>query len=144
MSTTTQSARDVAGRYFDALARRDLDAMGALWAPEGFEHIAGQADVTGPEGVRGYFGELFGAFPDFALRVTQVVAEGDRVAVRTTPWATHLGPFRGRAATGNRVEVEGIGIFRMRGGRAVERRGLIDALGFLRQLGATVDYPSDG
>jgi hypothetical protein len=38
--------------YFDALARRDVEAMAAQWARDGQEHIAGQVDAVGPNGVR--------------------------------------------------------------------------------------------
>ena len=34
--------------YFDALARHDLDAIAAAWAPDGHCHVAGQADADGP------------------------------------------------------------------------------------------------
>ena len=37
--------------YFDALARHDLDAIAAAWAPDGVCHIAGQPDAGGPDGV---------------------------------------------------------------------------------------------
>src|ERR687898_926782 len=74
------NAEDVATRYFDALSRRDVDAMAALWAPDGDEHISGQVDTVGPSGVRAYFEELFAAFPDFALTVSSKVAQGERVA----------------------------------------------------------------
>ena len=47
----------VVSDYFDALARRDIEAMAAFWAPDGTEHIAGQVDTVGPSGVREYFTE---------------------------------------------------------------------------------------
>jgi ketosteroid isomerase-like protein len=56
------SADAVVKEYFDALSRRDVEAMAALWAPDGQEHIASQVDTVGPNGVRQYFTELFTAF----------------------------------------------------------------------------------
>ena len=53
--------------YFDALTRHDLDAIAAAWAPDGHCHVAGQADATGPDGVRAYWAELFGALPDMRI-----------------------------------------------------------------------------
>ena len=52
--------------YFDALTRHDLDAIAAAWAPDGHCHVAGQADAAGPDGVRAYWAELFGAVPGLA------------------------------------------------------------------------------
>ena len=69
---------EVVKEYFDALSRRDVEAMAALWAPDGEEHIASQVDAVGPNGVRAYFTELFTAFPDFALTVQTTVARTTR------------------------------------------------------------------
>jgi glyoxylase-like metal-dependent hydrolase (beta-lactamase superfamily II)/predicted ester cyclase len=131
------SAEHVVTRYFDALARRDLDAMAACWAEGGEEHIAGQADVVGPEGVRGYFGELFGAFPDFALTVRQTVAEAERMAVHWTATGTFAGPgtFNGLEPTGDRVELEGIDLLRVEGERIVRNDAVTDGATLARQLG---------
>jgi hypothetical protein len=37
--------------YFEALARCDVDAMAALWVPDGVDHIGGQVDAAGPNSV---------------------------------------------------------------------------------------------
>ncbi|HEX8105655.1 MAG TPA: nuclear transport factor 2 family protein [Solirubrobacteraceae bacterium] len=138
MSTTsTDSAEAVVTRYFAALSARDLDAMAACWAPDGFEHIAGQADVTGPDGVRGYFGELFGAIPDFTLRVRQLVERDGRVAVLWSATGTFTGPgtYNGIAPTGSRLELEGVDMLEVRDGLIVRNDAFVDGMGFARQLG---------
>lgn len=137
------SAEDVVTRYFAALAARDLDAMAACWAPDGFEHIAGQADVVGPEGVRGYFGELFGSFPDFAFRVRRTVAQGDHVTVLWSATATHAGPgsYQGIAPTGKSIELEGIDLLEVRDGLIVRNDAFADGVGLSRQLGL---MPAEG
>jgi predicted ester cyclase len=42
----------------------------------------------------------------------------------------------GIAPTGQTVTLPGINIFRLKDGRIVERWGVLDMLGFMRQLGA--------
>jgi steroid delta-isomerase-like uncharacterized protein len=121
--------------YFDALARRDADAMAALWAPDGVDHIAGQVDARGPAGVRAYFEELFAAFPDLATTVRSAVTEGDRTAVHWTATGTHLGPLWGVAPTGRRVELEGIDLLDVRAGLIVRNEALADAMSVARQVG---------
>src|ERR671914_2413732 len=125
----------VASDYFEALARRDVEAMAALWAPDGVDHIAGQVDAQGPNGVRAYFSELFAAFPDLALRVGSMVAEDDRVAVHWTATGTMLGPFMGAEPTGARVELEGIDMFRVAGGKIVRNDAVPDGMTVARQVG---------
>ena len=45
------------------------------------------------------------AFPDIQVAVEDQVAEGDKVSTRRTWQATHRGPYRGIAATGETREV---------------------------------------
>jgi steroid delta-isomerase-like uncharacterized protein len=122
-------------RYFEALARRDVEAMAALWAPDGVDHIAGQVDAQGPNGVRAYFSELFAAFPDLALSIRSMVAEDDRVAVHWTATGTMLGAFMGAEPTGARVQLEGIDMFRVVDGRIVRNDAVPDGLTVARQVG---------
>jgi glyoxylase-like metal-dependent hydrolase (beta-lactamase superfamily II)/predicted ester cyclase len=109
----------VVEEYFAAFGRRDAEAMAALWAPDGREHIAGQLDAVGPHGVREYFGELFAAFPDLEVNVRSTVSEDGRAAVHWTATGTMLGPFSGLEPTGARVRLEGIDLLRVSGGRIV-------------------------
>ena len=124
-------------RYFDALARRDLDAAAACWAPDGVDRLVGQADAHGPEGVRAFFGELFAAVPDFAFEVEAIVAEGDRAAVRWNATGTFAGDaaYQGIEPTGGRVELAGLDLLTVRDGLIVRNDAFSDGMGFARQIG---------
>ena len=128
-------AMRVVDEYFTAFGRRDAEAMAALWAPDGTDRVAGQAELHGPAGVREYFEALFAAFPDFALTVRATVVEDDRVAVHWTATATHLGPLWGVAPTGHRVELEGIDLMQVAGDRIVRNDAVPDGMSVLRQIG---------
>src|SRR5258705_4673744 len=99
------STKAVATAYFDALTRRDLDAMVACWRPGGRENIRGQVDTTAPDGVRAFFAELFAAVPDFDLRVEDMVVQKDRAVVRLSATRTFAGetPFNGIRPNGARL-----------------------------------------
>jgi steroid delta-isomerase-like uncharacterized protein len=129
------SAAEVVTRYFDALARRDVEAMAALWAPDGEEHIASQVDAVGPNGVRAYFTELFTAFPDFTLTVQTTVAEDDKVAVHWKATANMTGPLWGLEPTGAHIEIEGIDLLRVRDGLIVRNDAVPDGMALARQIG---------
>jgi len=61
------------------------------------------------------------AFPDLRMSVEQMLAEGDKVAVLWTFRGTHTGSgYEGLPATGTRVELRGITIWRIVNGRIVE------------------------
>jgi len=136
------AADAVASEYFAALARRDVEAMAALWAPDGEEHIAGQVDAVGPEGVRAYFTELFAAFPDFALTVVSTTVQEDRAAVHWTATGTMSGPLWGVEPTGAHVELEGIDLLRVQDGLIVRNDAVPDGMSAARQMGILPDAGS--
>ncbi len=98
-------------------------------------------DHYGPEGLRIAVAEYRAAFPDLRVTVEDLVTEGDKVVHRFTLRGTHAGPFLGIPATGRAVAAAGIAIDRLTGGKVAESWVSLDALGLLRQLGAT-DIPA--
>ena len=76
------------------------------------------------------------AFPDLKGSIDDMIAEGDKVAVRFTIQGTHQGVFRDIAPTGKRITVSGLEIDRCAGGKFVETWLISDRLGMMQQLGA--------
>jgi glyoxylase-like metal-dependent hydrolase (beta-lactamase superfamily II)/predicted ester cyclase len=109
--------------------------MAALWAPDGIDHLAGQGDLVGPDAVRAYFTDLFGAFPDFTLSVESTVAEDDRVAVHWTAIGTMTGPLQGIEPTGARVRFEAVDLLQVRDGVLTRNIAVPDGLSIARQIG---------
>jgi steroid delta-isomerase-like uncharacterized protein len=68
--------------------------------------------------------------------IEDMIAEGDRVAVRVTAGATQVGEFMGLPPSGKAYVIGEIHIFRIRGGKVVEHWHQYDQLGMMRQLGA--------
>ena len=133
-----QSAKQVATDYFDAIARRDLDGMVACWAPGSRDVLYGMADLTVPQGLREFFGNLFAAFPDFAMRVTDMVAYGDKAAVRWHATGTFTGDakFEGLTATGASINLEGLDLLTIEDGLIRANHAYTNAAEMGRQLGA--------
>jgi steroid delta-isomerase-like uncharacterized protein len=77
-----------------------------------------------------------GGLADPVFTIEDVIAEGDRVAVRLTTAATHVGEFMGMPPSGKRYSIEEIHIFRIRSGKVVEHWHQFDQMGLMRQLGA--------
>ena len=74
---------------------------------------------------------------DAEFRIDDMIAEGDRVAVRLTASATQTGDFLGMPGSGKRYTIAEIHVFRIRDGKVVEHWHQFDQLGMMRQLGAT-------
>ncbi|HEU5362961.1 MAG TPA: ester cyclase [Gaiellaceae bacterium] len=90
----------------------------------------------GPEGVKEGARGYRDAFPDLSMRIEEVVAENDLVALRWTARGTHRGDLFGIAPTGKEATVTGITIDRWAGGKIAESWTNWDTLGLLQQLGA--------
>jgi steroid delta-isomerase-like uncharacterized protein len=101
-------------------------------------------EVRGAQTVKGEIEYFLKAFPDFYWRVDDQVAEGDKVTTRYTMGGTHQGEFFGVPATGKRVEISGINIDRVEGGKVVEEWASYDLLGAMRQLGAIPEPGQEG
>jgi steroid delta-isomerase-like uncharacterized protein len=76
------------------------------------------------------------AFPDFHLSIEDMIAEGDKVALRFNWSGTHKGEFMGAAPTGNKVIVTAMCMHRIEGGKEVEQWAEVDSVGLMQQLGA--------
>jgi steroid delta-isomerase-like uncharacterized protein len=114
----------------------NLATVDEVFAPNYRGHDPDRPGLDGPEAVKRSVAEFHTAFPDFAISIDDLIAEGDRVVWRYTMTGTHNAPFLGAPPCGRRIAATGISIFRIDGG--VLREGWInfDALGMLRQFGA--------
>ena len=75
------------------------------------------------------------AFPGYQLTAKEMVAEGDRVAVRIEFTGVHDGDLMGIAPTGKLVAIEIGMIYRIENGKIVEHWMLADQLTMLQQIG---------
>jgi steroid delta-isomerase-like uncharacterized protein len=76
------------------------------------------------------------SFPDARFTIKDMVGEGDKLADRYTITGTYQRPFLGIPATGRKIQLTGITIVRISGGKIADRWAVTDQLGLLQQLGA--------
>jgi predicted ester cyclase len=95
------------------------------------------ADGRVAAAARQWIGPFRAAFPDFAMEIVDLVAEGDRVVAHFKCSGTHEGEWRGHAPTGKRFEnVDEIYIFRVENGRLAGTTAIVeDNLTRMKQLG---------
>ncbi len=125
-------------RWFEELFNaQNLDVADEITAPDHVNHDPTLPDLPpGPEGDKHVVNLYHGAFPDANITVEEQVAEGDEVVTRWTGHGTHQGDLMGVPPSGNRVEVTGMTLNRVSGGKIVESWTNYDALGMMRQIGA--------
>lgn len=97
--------------------------------------LRGTGLPAGLEAVKQWLTMFATAFPDGYTTIEDVVAEEDRVVARHTLTGTHQGEMEGIPATGKRVSIVGITIFRLDNGKIAEGWVANDHLGMMQQLG---------
>jgi len=96
----------------------------------------GTAEHRGVGPFRIFYDNLRTALPDLHVTVDDILAEGDKVAVRLTAIGTHKQEAMGLRATGRRVTIPAIVIVRVANGKVAQAWNSIDHLGLLKQIGA--------
>lgn len=87
------------------------------------------------EGVKKAIHNLHDAFPDFSLKIEEIVTDKDKVWGRMTGRGTHKGKFGPMYPTGKTFEITVVDIGRFENGKLVEHWGVPDRLALMEQLG---------
>lgn len=115
---------------------RKLSLMDEFIAPDWVYHGPAGQEMHGPKELKQLFSMYFNAFPDLHADIEDIIAEGDKVAIRVMCRGTHKGEIMGIAPTGRQIKVPLMGINRFKDHQAVETFELIDIFGMLQQLGS--------
>ncbi|MHB1139095.1 MAG: ester cyclase [Microthrixaceae bacterium] len=119
----------ILGEYSDAMFRGDTDAVYQFWSPDFHSHVTTRVspervgeDVRGDE--QEWWSEVRSAFPDYEFSVNLLIESDDLIVSNWTVVGTHTGTaFFDVEPSGERVEINGTAILRMRDGQIVEHWG---------------------
>jgi steroid delta-isomerase-like uncharacterized protein len=125
---TADDNKAVIRQWIEARNAHDVDAAVVLWAAEMQEHV------------RQGFDMVTESFPDVQITVEEMIAEGDKVALRWTFSGTQQGTFREIPATGNTVNWSGIDLYTVVDGKITSSVRQADSLSVLRQLGVNLSW----
>ncbi len=136
--TVEENKKLVLEHYESFVEKQDAEAVRRQLAADFVDHEMPPGTQPGPEGILQYRAMLHDAFPDLKVRIEDIVAEGDRVAVRAKWTGTHRGilPMMPIPATNRAFAFSGMVFWRIREGRIVERWATIDRFGLQQQLTA--------
>jgi steroid delta-isomerase-like uncharacterized protein len=134
---TLEANKKLILEHYEAVThKQDADAIRRQVAPDFVDHEMPPGTPPGPETVIEWSGVLHKAFPNLRITVEDMVAEGDRVAVRATWTGTHSGPFPALniAPTNRSFVLTGMVFWRIRDGKITERWATLDRMGWMQQL----------
>jgi steroid delta-isomerase-like uncharacterized protein len=130
--------KSLARRAMDELwTKGNLAAVDQLYSDNCVFHDLGNPeDIRGRDGIK-QFAQMFRtAFPDLKCTIEDVVAEGDKVALRWVSRGTHKGDLLGTAPTEKQVIFRGIQLQRISNGKIEEEWAGFNTLGALQEIGA--------
>lgn len=131
-----ENKRLVLKHYESFVERQDADAVRRQLAADFRDHEMPPGVPLGAEGALQYRSMLHQAFPDLKVTIEDIVAEGDRVAVRARWTGTHRGTFPRMPVpvAGRQFSFTGMVFWRIRDDQIVERWANIDRFGLHQQL----------
>ncbi len=83
-----------------------------------------------------FVGGVTDGMPGYTYEIHDQIAQGDLVVNRITWRGVHSGDPAGVPATGRSIELRGINMFRVQGGRVAAQWAELDMFGLLQQIGA--------
>jgi steroid delta-isomerase-like uncharacterized protein len=123
--------------YEEVWNKRNLEVTKELIAPSHAVELFDAADSgVGPEAYARNVVQFVRAFPDLKFTVIDMVEENEKVVALWNISGTHKGEFRGIAATGKRVSVDGITISQLADGKIMDSYVSLDMWSMMRQLDA--------
>jgi steroid delta-isomerase-like uncharacterized protein len=94
------------------------------------------------ESLKRHIAEAEAGFPGYKLTLEDMIAEDDKVVIRTRLVARHEGDFMGLPATHKQVDVPGVVIYRIENGKIAEHWLFLDNMAMMQQLGVTQEGSS--
>ena len=132
---STEENKALARRSWEIVNQRNPDLIEEFYPPDFVWHGPDQ-DIRGYEQAKQLSYTFLAAFPDAHITDEDVIAEGEKVVRRYTTHATHQGETElFGPPTGRQIELKGITIHRIEGGKIVEEWESYDNLSMMKQLG---------
>jgi len=141
---TAQTNAEIVQRVADEIWNQgDLAVADELFANDFINLDPNPGGVTDLEGYKRWVRKWRAAFPDYHVEVHDLIAEKDQVAARYTVTGTHQGELLGVAASGIRVTLKGVNIYRLDEGKIAEVHRSYDLLGVGQQVGYFEPLPEE-
>jgi uncharacterized protein (TIGR02246 family) len=100
--------------------------------------------LEGRDAIERIYRVWMSAFPDLVFLHEDLIVDGDRVAALCRVAGTHGGEFFGVAATGRRIEISCVFVYRFEGDLIAHERRVLDFTGLLVQVGVLRAKPAGG
>ena len=132
---SVEENKEIVRRVIDDIVNKgDLSLVDEVLASNYVYHFPTH-DINGPEGFKEFVTTMRTAFPDIHVTIEDIIAEGDRVAVRVVMRGTFKGELNGIAPTGRKLVFPESVFVRFESGKEVEATAYGNMSSFNEQLG---------
>ena len=128
--------KQVVRQFYELLDRHDMERMGLLLVSStnySF-HSSGMPHMDWNEHKQLLIA-VTRAFPDINHKIEDIVAEGDKVAVRLNVTGTHKGEFQGIPPTDKNLSLDEMAFLTIIDGKITEGWITSDTMSFMQQIG---------
>ncbi|MFL6486841.1 MAG: ester cyclase [Nitrososphaera sp.] len=127
----------IVNQFFELLGRDDTERMEKLLVSSTHYsfHPSGMPTMDW-SGHKQLLTAITRAFPDLYHNIKDMVAEGDKVAVRLIVTGTHKGEFHGIPPSGKKISLDEMAFLTIIDGRITEGWITSDMMSFMQQIGA--------
>lgn len=126
----------IAVKWYEAFDKNKPEILDAILS-DGWRDIPDAPGTqSGAQPAKAVLKMLHTAFPDFRIRIEDIVAEGNKVVVRSTISGTQKGPFAWLPASGRKLQIQAVDIHLVEDGKIQKTWHTEDWMSGLRQLGA--------
>ncbi len=135
-SQELQRNKQVVRQLFQATDKQDIEQMGQLISSTNYLfHFPGMPPMDWNT-TKQFSTALTRSFPDLRHEIVDIVAEGDKIAVRLNVTGTHKGELQGIPPTGKKVSFSAMDFITLQDGKVSEEWLNADTMGLMQQLGA--------
>jgi len=123
--------------FFELLDRHDADRIGQLLVSSTNYtfHVGGTSSPLDWNEHKRLLADVINAFPDLHHEIVDMIAEGDKVAVRLNVTGTHKGEFQGIAPTDKKLSLDEMGFITIIDGKITEGWISADMMRLMQQIG---------
>ena len=127
--------KEIVREFFSAIDGNKFDRLNELFSNDFALKAPGIETSWKKEDVFQAIKSHYASFPDWTHNIEDMIAEGEKVAVKITQIGTHQAQYKGIVATGKKVTNPSISIMTIVNGQIKDWWVIEDNLGFMKQLG---------
>ena len=135
METVLEQNKEIVRQVFASIDSNNFENLNELFSND-FGLMAPGLEISWKlDDVSQAIEKHYTSFPDWTHNIEEMIAEGDKVAVKLIQIGTHQEMYEGISATGKRITNPAMSIMTIVDGKVKDWWVIEDNLGFMQQLG---------